>query len=180
MLINEYNELKNKFDNDKINLYQNLDSLAISLKENDLFYDEYFDFCEIKDIIKDTFDRDFLKRQDYYFVLANLLAENPDQTNLVGKQKTAIDIGNNPEGPFRFNPDYFVTRFGGMQYYNAGCLTMRFITDIDEEAGKTYVLPRLTQYGEKMALAFLYAQQREILDAFREKFPSGNKWESTD
>ena len=31
MLINEYNELKNKFDNDKINLYQNLDSLAISL-----------------------------------------------------------------------------------------------------------------------------------------------------
>ena len=28
---------------------------------------------------------------------------------------------------------------------------------------------------EKMALAFLYSQQREILDAFREKFPFGNK-----
>ena len=39
ILINEYVELKNKFDNDKINLYQDLDLLAISLKENELFYD---------------------------------------------------------------------------------------------------------------------------------------------
>ena len=71
MLINEYNELKNKFDNDKINLYQDLDLLAISLKENELFYDEYFDFCEIKDMIKDTFDRDLssINNDDFEFIL---------------------------------------------------------------------------------------------------------------
>ena len=65
------NELKNKFDNDKINLYQDLDLLAISLKENELFYDEYFDFCEIKDMIKDTFDRDLssINNDDFEFIL---------------------------------------------------------------------------------------------------------------
>ena len=117
----------------------------------------YYDFYKnsgIKEWKVDTFDKGFLKRQDYFFVLANLLAENPDQMNLVGKQKTATDIMNNPDGPYRFNPDYFITRFGGMQYYNAGCMTMQLITDTDEETGKSYSLPRLTQLGEETALAF--------------------------
>jgi hypothetical protein len=87
-------------------------------------------------------------------VLANLLANNPDQYNLVGKQKTEKDMLNNPSGPFPYNEDYFITRYGGMQYYNAGCLTMRLITDQNDETGEPYKFPRLTQYGEKMALEF--------------------------
>lgn len=70
-LINSYDELENKFNNDKIYLYREMDSLANSLKDNDLFHDEYFDFCEIQDIIKYTFDRDFslIKDADFDFVL---------------------------------------------------------------------------------------------------------------
>lgn len=70
-LINNYDELEIKFNNDKIYLYHEMDSLANSLKDNDLFYDEYFDFCEIQDIIKDTFDRNFslIKDADFDFIL---------------------------------------------------------------------------------------------------------------
>lgn len=112
----------------------------------------YYDFYKHSGIEQHdvrTFDRQFLKRQDYFFVLSNLLVKNPDQYNLVGKQKTAIDIANNPEGPYPFNPKYFITTYGGMQYYNAGCLTMQFIVLRDEDT-----FPKLTQYGEEMALAF--------------------------
>ena len=94
----------------------------------------YYDFYKnsgIKQRDVKTFDKQFLKRQDYFFVLSNLLIENPDQYNLVGKQKTAIDINENPTGPYPFNEDYFKTRYGGMQYYNAGCLTMLFIMSED-------------------------------------------------
>lgn len=112
----------------------------------------YYDFYKnsgIKQRDVKTFDKQFLKRQDYFFVLSNLLIENPDQYNLVGKQKTAIDINENPTGPYPFNEDYFKTRYGGMQYYNAGCLTMLFIMSEDANS-----FPKLTQYGEKMAHAF--------------------------
>ena len=113
-----------------------------------IYYD-FYKYSGIKQHEVKIFDREFLKRQDYFFVLSNLLVKNPDQYNLVGKQKTAIDIDNNPEGPFPFNREYFKTRYGGMQYYNAGCLTMQFIVLQDEDT-----FPRLTQYGEEMALAF--------------------------
>lgn len=112
----------------------------------------YYDFYKnsgIKQRDVKTFDKQFLKRQDYFFVLSNLLVENPDQYNLVGKQKTAIDINENQKGPYPFNEEYFKTRYGGMQYYNAGCLTMLFIMSEDANS-----FPKLTQYGEKMALAF--------------------------
>lgn len=70
-LMNKYHELEVEFNNNKLNLYQEMDSLANSLKENELFYDEYYDFCEIKDLTKDTFDRDFslIKDEDFEFIL---------------------------------------------------------------------------------------------------------------
>ena len=118
----------------------------------------YYDFYKnsgIKTYTVSEFDKRYLKRQDYYFVLANLIANNSDQFNLVGKQKAAQDAENYKPGPYPFNKDYFVTTYGGMQYYNAGCLTMGFITFYDEEHDIVFKnLPRPTQYGEKMAKAF--------------------------
>lgn len=135
----------------------------------------YYDFyknsgIKEKDWNRKTFDEKYLKRQDYFFVLANLLAENPDQTNLVGIQKTRIDKEINKEGPYSFNPKYFLTAYGGMQYYNAGCLTMGLITNYDDQTGRTFKLPRLTQYGEKVALAFEKAiQDTEYYKQYRLK-----------
>ena len=117
-----------------------------------IYYD-YHKYSGIKEKKISNFDEGFLKRQDYFFVLASLLCKN-DERNLVGKQKTLIDIEENKSGYFSYNKDYFVTGFGGMQYYNAGCQTMSFIAVDNEETGERYTFPKLTQYGEAMALAF--------------------------
>ena len=117
----------------------------------------YYDFHKysgIEEHTVDVFDKTFLKRQDYFFVLSQLLTESSDQGNLVGKQNSQDDIKKNPDGPYVFNPDYFVSRYGGMQYYNAGCLTMDYIRDFDFENNKRFSFPRLTAEGKKMALEF--------------------------
>jgi hypothetical protein len=117
-----------------------------------IYYD-FYKYSGIKEHTYQAFDL-YLKRQDYFFVLATLLTPNSDQVNLVGKQQTEQDILDNPNGPYEYNPAYFKTRFGGMQYYNAGCLSMYFIVDHDYENDKDYSFPILTKEGEEMALAF--------------------------
>ena len=117
----------------------------------------YYDFYKnsgITDHTVTTFDKMFLKPQDYFFVLANIINNNPDQRNLVGKMITAQNYEDNKEGPYEFDPNYFKTRYGGMQYYNAGCLTMHFITMIEDKSDKPFTFPKLTQFGEEMAIAF--------------------------
>lgn len=117
----------------------------------------YYDFHKYSGIEEHTvnvFDKTYLKRQDYFFVLSQLLTESSDQGNLVGKQNSQDDIKKNPDGPYVFNPEYFVSRYGGMQYYNAGCLTMDYIRDFDVDNNKRYPFPKLTPEGKKMALDF--------------------------
>jgi hypothetical protein len=116
-------------------------------------YYDFYKYSGIEERSYSTFDK-YLKRQDYFFVLATLLTPNSDQIYLVGKQQSELDIQNNPSGPYPYNPKYFKTRFGGMQYYNAGCLSMLFIIDYDPESDRNYSFPKLTKEGERMALAF--------------------------
>lgn len=117
-----------------------------------IYYD-FYKYSGIPDHTVPAFDA-YLKRQDYFFVLATLLTEGSDQSNLVGKQQSQIDIDDNPDGPYPFNPSYFKTRYGGMQYYNAGCLSMYFITDQDPNNGKDLTFPALRPEGEEMAKTF--------------------------
>ncbi|MBE5923593.1 MAG: hypothetical protein E7271_03875 [Lachnospiraceae bacterium] len=117
-----------------------------------IYYD-FYRYSGIEEHNLTAFDK-YLKRQDYFFVLATLLTEGSDQSNLVGKQQSQIDIDENPSGPYLFNPNYFKTTYGGMQYYNAGCLSMYFITDYDPENDKSYSFPVLRLEGEEMAKAF--------------------------
>ena len=60
-------------DNKKIEMYELMDSIANLLKEDDFFYDEYFDFCEIQDMTKDTLNMDSIKRFDLVFILILVL-----------------------------------------------------------------------------------------------------------
>lgn len=117
-----------------------------------IYYD-FYKYSGIEEHSVRAFDA-YLKRQDYFFVLATLLTPGSDQSNLVGKLQTQSDIYNNRTGKYTYNPAYFKTRYGGMQYYNAGCLSLRLIVDQDPETGSYYALPKLTKDGEKMALAF--------------------------
>ena len=117
-----------------------------------IYYD-FYRYSGIEEHNLNAFDA-YLKRQDYFFVLATLLTEGSDQNNLVGKQQSQIDIDENPTGPYPFNSKYFKTTYGGMQYYNAGCLSMYFITDYDPQNDKSYSFPVLRPEGEEMAKAF--------------------------
>lgn len=117
-----------------------------------IYYD-FYKYSGIQEHTVEAFDN-YLKRQDYFFVLATLLTEGSDQSNLVGKQQSQIDIDDNPNGPYPYNKAYFKTRYGGMQYYNAGCLSMYFITNEDPENNKDLSFPALRPEGEKMAKAF--------------------------
>lgn len=101
------------------------------------------------------FNEDYVKKNDYYFVLGNLINNNPDTKNLVGIEKTTNDLSTNNSGPFKYNRDYFVSYLGGMQYYNAGCRTLGFTTDTDSEGNPISGLNRLTKgLGTEMGKAF--------------------------
>ena len=116
----------------------------------------YYDFYKYSGITEHTstaFDA-YLKRQDYFFVLATLLTKGADRVDLVGKQQSQDDIDQNPNGPYPYNPEYFKTPYGGMQYFNAGCLSMYFITREDPENSREFTFPMLRPEGERMAKAF--------------------------
>ena len=117
-----------------------------------IYYD-YYRYSGVEKVSSDTFSA-YLKRQDYFFIMANLLTEGSDQTGLNGKQQTLKDIDQAPKGPYSYNPSYFKSIYGGMQYYNAGCLSMYFIVDRDPENDKPLSVPKLTKEGEQLALAF--------------------------
>ena len=116
----------------------------------------YYDFYRYSGAEKVSFDTfsAYLKRQDYFFVMANLLIEGSDQSGLNGKQQTLRDIDQADNGPYSYNPAYFKSKYGGMQYYNAGCLSMYFITDRNPEDDKPLSVSKLTKEGEQLALAF--------------------------
>ena len=115
-----------------------------------IYYD-FYKYSGIEERTVSAFDQ-YLKRQDYFFVLATLLKDDSDRKNLVGITQSQFDLEQS-EGPYPFNPKYFKTRYGGMQYYNAGCETLRFIT-YEDDNGNTFTFPKLTRLGEEMALSF--------------------------
>lgn len=124
----------------------------------------YYDYHQNIGRDKPDYDsfNNYVKRQDYFFVLANLLIDGSDRSNLVGKLQTERDKEENKEGPYPYNPKYFQSRYGGMQYYNAGCLSLYFITDKDSASNQYYSFPKLSREGEQMALAF-----REVIKETR-------------
>ncbi len=116
------------------------------------YYDYHVNYKTEKKSFSD-FDENFLKRNDYFMVMANLIADN-DQNNLVGKTRALENLSDKLIDIYPYDRSYFKTTFGGMQYYNAGCLTMGFITDEDGE-GNRFSLAKLTkENGEPLALAF--------------------------
>ena len=117
-----------------------------------IYYD-YYKNVKVKRRTYKNFDQ-FLKRQDYFFVLSQLLIENSDKNNLVGTRKILENIEKNTTGMFDCDRSYFKTQFGGMQYFNAGLFTMEYIYYKENENGRKESFPTLIYECEKMALAF--------------------------
>lgn len=117
------------------------------------YYDYWMNF-KTSNRSNEEFENSFLKRNDYYFILANLMVAESDRDNLVGKDNVAADLVNNPTGPYPYNRNYFVSHYGGMQYYIPGCTTLGFITNIDNE-GNALPFPKITEKkGVPLAIAF--------------------------
>lgn len=117
-----------------------------------LYYD-YYKHSEKKDRTKNKFD-DYVKRQDYYFVLANILADTPDRSGMAGVRKAEQAISKNVNGKYLYDKDYLSAMYGGMQYYNAGCIAMNYILDRNPATDEPYTFPKLHKSGEELALAF--------------------------
>ena len=115
-----------------------------------IYYD-FYKYSGIEDRTAEAFD-EYLKRQDYFFVMATILNEKLGEWNPAGITQAQKDIDQS-DGPYPFNPNYLAVRFGGMQYYYAGCVTMQFLAEEDDQ-GNHYSLTKPTLLGEKMALAF--------------------------
>jgi hypothetical protein len=73
---------------------------------------------------------------------------------MVGKEKVTENINKNTSGIFEYDDTYFKAKLGGMNYFNAGLLTMKLINDKNKETGELYKFPHITQKGEKIAQAF--------------------------
>ena len=100
-------------NNKKLEIYNFLDSIANLLKEDDFFYDEYFDFCEIQDMIKDTLNRDLIKKSDLVFILELVL----NFSNLIYYK---LNLKENDEfnvGDYESIYNLFLTKFNETQTY---------------------------------------------------------------
>jgi hypothetical protein len=74
--ITNKNKIKEEITEDEVKqhiflLYQKMDETSVALKKNDLFYDEYFEFREIEDMIKYTLNRNLItiSESDLEFIL---------------------------------------------------------------------------------------------------------------
>ena len=114
----------------------------------------YYNYLTSADKWKwDQFNQDWVKRNDYYFVLSSLIAKGYT-IGLAGQDKATEDIQNNTDGEYFYNTKYLLASLGGMQYYNGGCLTMGFITN-ESQDGTAFSFPRITEEkGKPLALAF--------------------------
>lgn len=63
----------------------------------------------------------YVKRNDFYFVLCNHLVHRSE--NIVGKDNMQMLFPDKEfAGPYYYNEKYYQSHFGGMQYYNFGAL----------------------------------------------------------
>lgn len=100
-------------DNKKFEMYNLVDSIASLLKEDDFFYDEYFDFCEIQDMIKYTLNRDVIIKSDLVFILILVL----NFSNLIYYKLNLKE--NNEFSADKYESVYnsFLTKFNESQTY---------------------------------------------------------------
>ena len=100
-------------DNKKFEMYNLVDSLAKLLKEDDFFYDEYFDFCEIQDMTKDTLNMDSIKRFDLVFILILVL----DFSKLVCHKMDLKENNTFNVEDYESTYNLFLTKFNESQIY---------------------------------------------------------------
>ena len=104
-----------KFNAKKIELYAQMDSLSESLMKNKLFVDEYFDFCEIQDITKDTLNRKetVITNSDFKFLLELII----DFSNIINYKIDLIEKNEFDEKDYESKYNSYLTSFNKSKIY---------------------------------------------------------------
>lgn len=104
-----------KFNAKKIELYDQMDSLSESLRKNKLFDDEYFDFCEIQDITKDTLNRKetVITNSDFKFLLELII----DFSNIINYKIDLIEKNEFDEKDYESKYNSYLTSFNKSKIY---------------------------------------------------------------
>lgn len=104
-----------KFNAKKIELYDQMDSLSESLKKNRLFNDEYFDFCEIQDITKDTLNRKdtLITTSDLKFLLELII----DFSDIINYKIDLIEKNEFDEKEYESTYNSYLTSFNKSKIY---------------------------------------------------------------
>ena len=99
------------------------------------------------------FNDEYVKRNDFYFILGTLLNKDADHQNLAGVDNGRATL--KAVGPYQYNNKYLQAYFGGMQYYGGCCDTLGFITGREQDNTPIPGLARLTEsVGKPMGEAF--------------------------
>ena len=84
----------------------------------------YYHYYSSKEKHPEKFHEQFLKRNDFYFILCNYLA-GKEMDGIVGHNNIESIFNKNENGPFAYTY-YYKSKYGGMNYYNYGCYKMGF------------------------------------------------------
>ena len=116
-LILEMEKFKISMENksvDNSRFYQKIDELCGTLKNNEYFKDEYYNFRDISDMIKDILNNtDSVKKSDLDFI--SLLLD--DFIKFISHKNRLIE--NNEFSPLKFSSEYntYLTRFNKSKAY---------------------------------------------------------------
>lgn len=92
-------------------------------------YYHYYTLPENKNKKDSDFNIDFVKRNDFFFVLSNHLA-GKNMDGIVGKDNINSRFPDKSINQlFTYDKTYYTSHFGGMQYYNFGCFSMGFVKE---------------------------------------------------
>ena len=96
-------------------IYNTMNSIASLLKKNELFYDEYFDFCEIQDMTQDTLNRDesLIKKSDLEFLLQLV----KDFSEIINIKISLIDDGEFDDEKYESKYTSYLNRFNKSKNY---------------------------------------------------------------
>lgn len=98
--------------------------------------------------------REYIRRQEFYMILACVLAYKDDEINKPLNGKDNVQAYANKDKKkilFEFYNDYYGDS-GGMNYYTGGLATLKLF----EDTSNLNRYPHITELGKKMALAFEY------------------------
>lgn len=112
-----------------------------------LYYDAHVN-AKIK-LTETKLYRQYIRRQEYFFILANVLANGNDNINtlLNGKDNVSNHVIGD-DGPYDFYEEYYGNS-GGMNYYSGGLVTLGIVHD-DGNQGR---YPTMSTIGKQLALS---------------------------